>query len=171
MAIIVVASTGFRNVPLSVATYAVAAAVSILPASLIAVVSLTLARASTDLANRNALVRRMDAIEALAGVENVCSDKTGTLTVGRMVVRKIWVPSLDARGSDLAPLNSVRGQAYSVETGSDAFFREARSRSTPKSCSARTTRLRSISANPRSSKHRTAWPNRARRARGSPRGH
>jgi len=75
IALIVVASTGFQNVPLSVATYAVAAAVSILPASLIAVVSLTLARASQDLASRNALVRRMDAIEALAGVENVCSDK------------------------------------------------------------------------------------------------
>lgn len=76
-AIIVVASTGFRNVPLSVATYAVAAAVSVLPASLVTVVSLVLARASTDLAKRNALVRRMDAIEALAGVENVCSDKVG----------------------------------------------------------------------------------------------
>jgi Na+-exporting ATPase len=75
IAVIVVASTGFQNIPLSVATYAVAAAVSILPASLVAVVSLTLARASTDLAKRNALVRRMDAIESLAGVENVCSDK------------------------------------------------------------------------------------------------
>ena len=79
MAVVVVASTGFRNVPLSVATYAVAAAVSILPASLIAVVSATLARASTDLASRNALVRRMDAIEALAGVENVCSDKVSCI--------------------------------------------------------------------------------------------
>jgi Na+-exporting ATPase len=78
IALIVVASTGFKNVPLSVATYAVAAAVSILPASLVAVVSLTLARASTDLAKRNALVRRMDAIESLAGVENVCSDKVSS---------------------------------------------------------------------------------------------
>ncbi|WRT63192.1 potassium/sodium efflux P-type ATPase, fungal-type [Kwoniella shivajii] len=122
IAIIVVASTGFKSVPLSVATYAVAAAVSILPASLIAVVSLTLARASTDLAQRHALVRRMDAIEALAGVENVCSDKTGTLTVGRMVVRKFWVPALDPRANDSAPLNTTRGQAYSFETGSDPFY-------------------------------------------------
>ena len=121
-AIIVVASTGFRDVPLTVATYAVASAVSVLPASLIAVVSLTLARASTDLAKRNALVRRMDAIEALAGVENVCSDKTGTLTVGRMVVRKFWVPALDSRASAKAPVNTSRGQAYSFETGSDPFY-------------------------------------------------
>lgn len=81
IAVIVVASTGFNDVPLSIATYAVAAAVSILPASLIAVVSLTLARASTDLASRHALVRRMDAIEALAGVENVCSDKVSYYSI------------------------------------------------------------------------------------------
>ncbi|WVQ82803.1 potassium/sodium efflux P-type ATPase, fungal-type [Cryptococcus sp. DSM 104549] len=122
IAIIVVASTGFKTVPLSIATYAVAAAVSILPASLIAVVSLTLARASTDLASRNALVRRMDAIEALAGVENVCSDKTGTLTVGRMVVRKFWVPVIDSRPNATAPVDTRGGQAYSFETGSDPFY-------------------------------------------------
>ncbi|TXT13135.1 hypothetical protein VHUM_01536 [Vanrija humicola] len=122
IALIVVASTGFKNVPMTMATYAVAAAVSILPASLIAVVSLTLARASTDLAKRNALVRRMDAIEALAGVANVCSDKTGTLTVGRMVVRKAWVPVLDARESATAPTETSRGQTYSFETGSDPFY-------------------------------------------------
>lgn len=122
IALIVVASTGFRDVPLSVATYAVAAAVSILPASLIAVVSLTLARASTDLAQRNALVRRMDAIEALAGVENVCSDKTGTLTVGRMVVKKFWVPTIDSRPKEASPVNTQKGQAYSFETGSDPFY-------------------------------------------------
>ncbi|WVO20606.1 potassium/sodium efflux P-type ATPase, fungal-type [Cryptococcus decagattii] len=122
IAVIVVASTGFSDVPLSIATYAVAAAVSILPASLIAVVSLTLANASTDLASRHALVRRMDAIEALAGVENVCSDKTGTLTVGRMVVRKVWVPALDWRANEYAPLDTSGGQAYSFETGSDPFY-------------------------------------------------
>ncbi|WVQ72212.1 potassium/sodium efflux P-type ATPase, fungal-type [Cryptococcus sp. DSM 104548] len=122
IAIIVVASTGFKNIPLSMATYAVAAAVSILPASLIAVVSLTLARASTDLASRHALVRRMDAIEALAGVENVCSDKTGTLTVGRMVVRKFWVPTIDHRPSQPSPLDTRAGQGYSFETGSDPFY-------------------------------------------------
>lgn len=121
-AIIVVASTGFRDVPLTVATYAVASAVSVLPASLIAVVSLTLARASTDLAKRNALVRRMDAIEALAGVQNVCSDKTGTLTVGRMVVRKFWIPKSDSRPGESAPVNTANGQSYSFETGSDPFY-------------------------------------------------
>lgn len=65
LAIIVVSSTGYHNIPPSIATYAVAAAVSLLPASLIAVVSLTLAVACRELAARNALVRRMDAVETL----------------------------------------------------------------------------------------------------------
>ena len=67
------ASTGFTDVPLSIATYAVATAVSILPASLIAVVALSLSQASVDLAKRNALVRKMDAIETLAGIKCVGS--------------------------------------------------------------------------------------------------
>lgn len=69
IALVVVASTGFTNVPISIATYAVATAVSILPASLIAVVALSLSQASVDLAKRNALVRKMDAIETLAGIK------------------------------------------------------------------------------------------------------
>ena len=70
------ASTGFTNVPISIATYAVATAVSLLPASLIAVVALSLSQASVDLAKRNALVRKMDAIETLAGIKCVRSDAT-----------------------------------------------------------------------------------------------
>lgn len=78
LAIVVVATTAFTDVPLTIATYAVATAVSLLPASLVAVVSLTLATASRELAKRNALVRRMDAVETLAAVSNVCSDKVCT---------------------------------------------------------------------------------------------
>ncbi|KAL1407966.1 hypothetical protein Q8F55_004763 [Vanrija albida] len=120
-AIVVLASTGFKNIPKSMATYTVAAAVSMLPVSIVAVVSLTLAQASSDLAKRNALVRRMDAIEALAGIYNVCSDKTGTLTVGRMVVKKMWVPVQDSRDG-AAPTDTTTGQVYGFETGSDPFY-------------------------------------------------
>jgi hypothetical protein len=53
-----------------------------------------MAKGVTHMARRNAIVRRLDAIEALGGVTDICSDKTGTLTMGKMVVRKIW----DGRG-------------------------------------------------------------------------
>lgn len=112
-AIVVLASTGFKNIPRSMATYTVAAAVSMLPVSMVAVVSLTLAQASAQLAKENVLVRRMDAIEALAGIDNVCSDKTGTLTVGRMVVRKMWVPA----GGD-----TTAGATYTFKSGPDPFL-------------------------------------------------
>ncbi|KAL7410384.1 hypothetical protein BDY24DRAFT_400352 [Mrakia frigida] len=124
LAFVVVASTAFVDVPMSIATYAVATAVSILPASLIAVVSLTLATASRELASKNALVRRMDAIESLSVVTDICSDKTGTITVGKMVVKKAWIPVSTAFPTQerAAQIDIVRGQAYSAESGSDPFY-------------------------------------------------
>ncbi|KAJ9125453.1 hypothetical protein QFC22_000414 [Naganishia vaughanmartiniae] len=124
LAIIVVASTGFTDIDNSIATYAVATAVSILPASLIAVVSLTLATASRELAKRNALVRRMDAIEGLSIVTDICSDKTGTLTVGKMVMKKAWVPARlqDPANKDSGKVDISVGQSYEVETGSDPYY-------------------------------------------------
>ncbi|TIA86769.1 hypothetical protein E3P99_03578 [Wallemia hederae] len=115
-AIVVVSSTGYVDIPDSTATYAVATAISVLPASLIAVVSLTLATSSRELAKRNALVRKMDAIETLAGVTDICSDKTGTITVGRMVLKKAWVPSQS--GST----DTKSGQIYAVESGKDPYY-------------------------------------------------
>lgn len=91
LAVVVVASTAFKNIPDSIATYAVATAVSLIPASLIAVVSLTLTSASRQLAKRNALVRRLDSVESLGSVTDICSDKTGTITTGKMILRKAFV--------------------------------------------------------------------------------
>lgn len=130
----VVASTAFVDVPMSIATYAVATAVSILPASLIAVVSLTLATASRELARKNALVRRMDAIESLSAVTDICSDKTGTITVGKMVVKKAWIPVNTAFPTDGRPteIDVNRGQAYSAESGSDPFYPRGTVRALPR---------------------------------------
>jgi len=49
-------------------------------------------------------------------VTDICSDKTGTLTVGKMVLKKVWIPN---RASSTDSLN---GQTYEVETGSDPYF-------------------------------------------------
>ncbi|KAL7268310.1 P-type ATPase, partial [Rhizina undulata] len=43
------------------------------------------------MAQRNVIVRKVDSLEALGAVTNICSDKTGTLTQGKMVVRKAWI--------------------------------------------------------------------------------
>jgi Ca2+-transporting ATPase len=54
------------------------------PESLIAVLTVTMSIGAKRMAQRNVVVRRLDALEALGGVTDICSDKTGTLTMGRM---------------------------------------------------------------------------------------
>lgn len=49
--------------------------------------------AVTVMRKANVVVRDLSALEALGGVTNICSDKTGTLTEGAMIVRKVWIPS------------------------------------------------------------------------------
>lgn len=48
----------------------------------------------TQMRKRRVVIRQLSALEALGGVTNICSDKTGTLTQGKMVVRKAWIPAL-----------------------------------------------------------------------------
>ncbi|KAH7163408.1 hypothetical protein B0J13DRAFT_36453 [Dactylonectria estremocensis] len=92
LAIIVFAVNHFdmRN---EVIIYATSLGIAIIPESLVAVLTITMVVAVTVMRKANVVVRDLSALEALGGVTNICSDKTGTLTEGAMIVRKAWIPS------------------------------------------------------------------------------
>jgi P-type Na+/K+ transporter len=116
--VIVVFATARFRISADVALYAISLALAIIPESLIAVVTITMAKGVTHMARRNAIVRRLDAIEALGGVTDICSDKTGTLTMGKMVVRKVWNGrgTWDCEGGDLS-LGELSLTNFNVNSG------------------------------------------------------
>ncbi|KAF2842088.1 sodium transport ATPase [Patellaria atrata CBS 101060] len=89
---IIVFSTSKWHVSGEVLIYGICVAVAVIPESLIAVLTVTMAVGTKAMVKGNVIVRKLQALEAVGGVTNICSDKTGTLTQGKMIARKIWIP-------------------------------------------------------------------------------
>ncbi|KAK4164622.1 hypothetical protein QBC43DRAFT_45658 [Cladorrhinum sp. PSN259] len=109
-AIIVLGANGFKNQK-EIIIYAVATGLSMIPASLIVVLTITMAAGTKRMVERNVVVRNLKSLEALGAVTDICSDKTGTLTQGKMVARGAWIPGLGTYTVDISsePLNPTKG--------------------------------------------------------------
>ena len=121
-AIIVLAANRFSN-KAEVIIYAVATGLSMIPASLIVVLTITMAVGTKRMVARHVIVRKMDSLEALGAVTDICSDKTGTLTQGKMVAKKCWIPSKGTYsvGTSNEPMNPTIGElSFSSSPPKDA---------------------------------------------------
>jgi len=97
--------------------FGIALAVAVVPEALPAVVTISLAIGVQRMARRNALVRRLSAVETLGCTSVICSDKTGTLTRGEMTARRIFVAGrfLDVSGVGYEPQGTFSENGRVVE--------------------------------------------------------
>ena len=119
--VIVVALAVLRGQPLlEMFIFAIALAVAVVPEALPAVVTISLAIGVQRMVKRNALIRRLSAVETLGSVSVICSDKTGTLTKDEMTSRRIFVTgrSLELSGSGYEPVGVFSQNGNAIDPSS-----------------------------------------------------
>lgn len=98
-----------RAVWLNMIMVAVSLAVTAVPEGMPVVVTLSLSSGTLSMVKKNVLVRRLAAVETLGAASVICTDKTGTLTEGKMTAVKLWADSkeYDITGKGLTPTGEV----------------------------------------------------------------
>ena len=95
---------------------AVALAIAAVPEGLPAIVTINLAIGMREMIRRNALIRRLPAVETLGSASVICSDKTGTLTQNQMTVVRLYAAgaTVDVTGEGYAPHGTFRSNGVTL---------------------------------------------------------
>ena len=102
--------------------FIVALAVSAIPEGLPVAITVALSIATTRMARRGVIVRRLTAVEGLGSCTFVGTDKTGTLTVNELTIRRICLasgPEMEVTGEGFAPVGSVHSNGQPVKAGAN----------------------------------------------------
>lgn len=102
--------------------FALGMVVAFIPEGLLPTVTLSLAMAVQRMSRRNALVKKLDSVEALGSTSVICTDKTGTLTQNEMTVNHLWTATreYEITGVGYAPEGQIEAEGRSWRAVDDA---------------------------------------------------